>query len=76
MKVGNRLTRAERGLSGDVAELREALEKVLARSGVADDPWVEERCRWLITALEFGLEGAELVAAYGSAFPNLVPAED
>ncbi len=76
LKVGNRLTRAERGLSGDVAELREALEKVLARSGVADDPWVEERCRWLITALEIGLEGAELVAAYGSAFPNLVPAED
>ena len=76
LKLGNRLARAARGLAAAAAPLRAALEALLARAGTADDPWVGERLRWLREALESGLEGSELDAAYRAAFPGLPSAAD
>lgn len=72
LRAANRIARAEKQLlAGKLDALRTELEQVLAKATPADDPWVEERARWLLEGLAGGVPVEELAASYRARWPEL-----
>jgi len=72
LKLENRMARAHKHLvKGDLAALRASLEEIQAKEAPGDDPWVGERCRWLLEHLAAAPPRDELIDGYLAAFPEL-----